>query len=199
MKISLLLKDIVRKNKKEKISINDILNVNKNNSYFLIFLLAVLSLIPTPFPIPIFSNFFGIVMTILFSQIFLDAKKLKLPKFIGNISIKKTIFEKLVNKTVVYIEKIENVSCRRITFYKNKFFMITIKFLLLIMCMCVITPLPIINTLPAVGVIITIFGILNSDGIFVIIGILFGILGISTLGLAIVFGKIFLQKIGFLK
>ena len=43
MKISLLLKDIVKKNKKDKISIADILETNKNNSYFLVFLMEKLS------------------------------------------------------------------------------------------------------------------------------------------------------------
>ena len=103
MKISLLLKDIVRKNEKDRISIADILETNKNNSYFLVFLMAILSLIPTPFPFPFFSSFFGIVASILFLQIFFGVKNLRLPNFVKKMSVKKEMFEKVVNKVLVYI------------------------------------------------------------------------------------------------
>lgn len=199
MKISSLLKDIIKKNKKEEISIADILETNKNNSYFLVFLMAVLSLIPTPFPFPLFSSFFGIVASVLFIQIFFGAKNLRLPNFVKKMSVKKEIFEKVVNKALSYIEKIENVSCRRITFYKNRILMLCVKFVILSMCLLLIIPIPLTNTLPAFGIIITIFGILNSDGIFVLVGILLSVVGGVIFLLSMFFGKVLLQKIGILK
>lgn len=199
MKISLLLKDIVRKNEKDRISIADILETNKNNSYFLVFLMAILSLIPTPFPFPFFSSFFGIVASILFLQIFFGVKNLRLPNFVKKMSVKKEVFEKVVNKVLVYIEKIEKNSCRRMTFYKNKILMIVIKFIILAMCLSLIIPVPLTNTLPAFGIIITVFGILNSDGVFVLSGVLLSIVGGSIFLLSVFFGKVLLQKFGLLK
>lgn len=199
MKISLLLKDIVRKNEKDRISIADILETNKNNSYFLVFLMAILSLIPTPFPFPFFSSFFGIVASILFLQIFFGVKNLRLPNFVKKMSVKKEMFEKVVNKVLVYIEKIEKNSYRRMTFYKNRILMIAIKFVILAMCLLLIIPVPLTNTLPAFGIIITIFGILNSDGLFVFGGVLLSIIGGSIFLLSVFFGKVLLQKFGWLK
>ena len=199
MKISLLLKDIVRKNEKDRISIADILETNKNNSYLLVFLMAILSLIPTPFPFPFFSSFFGIVASILFLQIFFGVKNLRLPNFVKKMSVKKEVFEKVVNKVLVYIEKIEKNSCRRMTFYKNKILMIVIKFIILAMCLSLIIPVPLTNTLPAFGIIITVFGILNSDGVFVLSGVLLSIVGGSIFLLSVFFGKVLLQKFGLLK
>lgn len=189
MKISRLLCNITKKNNEDKISIENILQTNKESSYFIIFLMAVLSLIPTPFPFPIFSSVFGGVLILLSLQMLFGVNDLKLPKMIKNFSIKRTFVAIITEKSATFLRRIEILSKPRLKFYKNKYVLILINFLIFISSICITIPIPLTNTLPAIAIIIITFGLLNNDGLFVIIGIIASIVGISFFILGLIYGK----------
>lgn len=189
MKISKLLYNITKKNNDDKISINNILQTNGASSYFIIFLMSVLSLIPAPFPFPIFSSAFGIILILLSLQMLFGIRELKLPKIIKNFSVKRTFVAIITEKSANFLRRIEILSKPRLKFYKNKYVLILINLLIFISSICIAIPIPFTNTLPAIAIIIMTFGLLNNDGLFVIIGILSSIIGISFFILGIFYGK----------
>lgn len=195
MKTSELLDDIATKNQVDKISIDNILQSNTESSYFLIFIMALLSLIPTPFPFPIISNIFGIILIILSTQLLFNVKTLKLPKFIREFSIKREYVVLIIEKSSSLLRRVEFFTKNRFYFYKNPVIKCIINIIIFLSSICIAIPIPLTNTIPAIGIIILTFGILNNDGLFILFGLLFSVCGIVIFVLVLIYGKVFIHKI----
>lgn len=159
-----------------RINIANILEENKNGSYFILFFMTVLTFIPTPAPIPIISSLISILCIILSFQIMINKSDIFLPKFFKNLSIERKTLDKIVKRINPYLIRLETVTKKRIRFIFSKNGLILLNTFLFLLSANLFIPLPITNMIPAMSIMIIVFGVLNNDGLFVLIGLLIGML-----------------------
>lgn len=159
-----------------RINIANILEENKNGSYFILFFMTVLTFIPTPAPIPIISSLVSILCIILSFQIMINKSDIFLPKLFKNLSIERKTLDKIVKRINPYLIRLETVTKKRIGFIFSKNWLILLNTFLFLLSANLFIPLPITNMIPAMSIMIIVFGVLNNDGLFVLIGLLIGML-----------------------
>lgn len=178
-----------------KINIFDILEKNKNGSYFILFFITILTFIPTPAPIPIISSLISILCMILSFQIMINKNKIFLPKFFKNLSIKRKTLNKIIKIINPYLIKLESITKKRMLFISSGNRLILLNIFLFLLSLNLFIPLPITNMIPAIAIIIIIFGILNIDGLFVLIGLLIGILSFLITARLLIFYKYLIERV----
>ncbi|MDR2777622.1 MAG: exopolysaccharide biosynthesis protein, partial [Rickettsiales bacterium] len=165
--ISGLLRELreLREGDDEKISLERILNGGGENPYFALFLMALLSLIPTPAPIPVISNFFGILCCIIVLQILRGREKVVLPKFLGSISMKKQTLDRTIAKINPFFDRVERMTRERFNFIWDRALFYIVNILLLMISVAMVVPIPLLSAVPSTAMIVATFGLLNRDGL----------------------------------
>ncbi len=156
-----------------KINIENILNNNNENAYFLLIITTILSFLPF-----IFAFFFGTINVYISVQIILRRKIILLPKIIRNLSIKKQLLINIIDKIYPIIVKIETKTKNRMLFFFVKKYFNLLKIFILILSIIIMIPIPLSGTIPAISLLLVLFGILNKDGFIVLIGLIIGMIGI---------------------
>ncbi|MDR1494545.1 MAG: exopolysaccharide biosynthesis protein [Rickettsiales bacterium] len=173
------LLDGLRNLDSERVSLEQILNGKDGGGpYFALFIMALLSLIPTPAPIPVISNFFGILCCLIAFQILLGKKSLIIPKFLGKISIKKQTLNSILGKIGPFFHRIEKITREHLNFSASKSISYMIDIFLLVISITMVAPIPLLTMIPTIAMMVTTFGLLNNDGLFVILGLLIGTLSV---------------------
>ncbi|MDR0571889.1 MAG: exopolysaccharide biosynthesis protein [Rickettsiales bacterium] len=179
----------------DKISLQQIFFSSENNSYFTLMMMAVLSLLPTPFVIPLVSNFFGVLMTIISFQIMTNRKTFKIPKRFLNIKIKRVTLINIIEKNSFIFKKIEFLTKHRLIFLFNSNTKVhVINFVNFLMSILVLIPLPFITNPPAFSTIFMILGLLNKDGLFILLGFVMAVLSFLFCVLVCFGGKAIILK-----
>lgn len=157
------------------------------------FLMVILSL-PSALPVPApgYSTPFGILIFLLAVQLMIGAKIPWLPPKMMNHPIKLTTVQKFLQAGNPWLQRIEAISRPRLTYICTTLpGKITIGSAIALMAISMMIPVPGTNTLPAMGVFVTSFGLLEDDGAITLGGLimcLFGaILTISILS-ALIWG-----------
>lgn len=190
----LLIKVIKKFDSKTKVKLSDILLSNGSDSnYFIVLLLALLSMIPTPFPIPLISIFFGSILIIISAQIlFRKSEILYIPQTILNISFKKELVKKIINKFLPKINRLEvyiRIKGKKFNSI-SKSFLFFIHLCLLISSIIIIIPIPLLSTIPSFAIASICFGLINKNKFFIDTGIVLTIFSIVVLMLFYFFGKL---------
>lgn len=165
----------------DKISIGTLIESNNESPYFIVLLVTLIVLAPIPF----ISNAFSIISVIVMYQVISGRKVLILPKFILNIKIKRLSLVYSIEKLSPLFRRIEFLTKNRLLFLTNKKF---VNILLFILSILSISPVPFIAFFSGCGILFVIFGFLNMDGLFVLIGVLLGILNFSLNLIVVLFG-----------
>ena len=123
-------------------------------------------------------------------------EKVWIHKFIVKKKINKKKIDKIFNKIISILKKMEKYTKKRLNFMDGKIQNKVIAFTLFLIGITCLTPFPFINTLPGISVILISFGILNKDGVITILGYICSIFGflvvISTFSLTLkLISKIF--------
>ncbi|MDR2077900.1 MAG: exopolysaccharide biosynthesis protein [Rickettsiales bacterium] len=179
----------------EKISIEQILQDNHDNLYFVLFFMMALSLIPTPGPIPFISNFCGILGSLISFSLIRGKKTVYMPKFIARMAIAKRILGKIIEKINPIFIKIENGTRKRITFLNGKKSLRFLNWFIFLLSLDLIVPIPILTFMPSIAVILIVFGLLNDDGLITAAGILLGLLSLLTTVKIWLWGKALVAKL----
>ena len=191
--VGILLKKILRKFKdKKKIKIKDVFPLDsKDSAYFIILLNSIFSMIPAPIPIPITSILFGIIILVLVLQVLINKKKLYIPEKILNISFKKNLLDKVINKVLPGIRKLEIYIKRKKRFKEinNKNYIFILNICILISSLIMLLPISMISTIPACAIVAICFGIINKNKLFANIGIFLTLLSISSVFVFYTIGK----------
>lgn len=161
------------------------------------FLLVILSLPSAlPLPAPIISIPFGIMMFLLAIQLIAGAKRPWLPPRIVNSSMKLEKAQAFVVASIPLLQRLEELTSPRLSFVCTSFpGRLVIGMAIIFMSVFMMIPIPGTNTVPAIGIFITSFGLLEDDGLISLAG-----LAICTLVMAIaigmvIYGRIFLEQI----
>jgi hypothetical protein len=193
-KTSVLLSNIKDGLVDDKIPLKQIFFSDENNSYFILTITVILSFIPTPFVIPLISNFFGILIIIISFQIMLG-KKVKIPQKISNIKIERQTIIIIIEKSNFFFKKIEFLTKHRLLFVFNSETKVRfINFVNFLLSFLIIIPLPVITNIPAFSIMLSVLGLVNKDGLFIFLGFILAILSFVLLFLLYIKSKVMLAK-----
>lgn len=155
----------------EKVTLGDILNLSGERTFgFLFVLLSLPSALPIP--APGYSIPFGVVMFVLAGQLLLGRRRPWLPASWQKKGFELTQVQKIVKAGLPWLKRIEVLSRPRLTSICTTYpgrCLLGILIALMSISMCI--PIPGTNTLPAIGIFITGFGLLDDDGLISLAGV----------------------------
>lgn len=188
-----LIKDVVDNNKADRISIQDLINSMDGVGFGLTFIFfAFFVFIPLPPPVP---SIVAVPMIFFSLQMIIGYSSPKLPKIFARWTIKRSILEIVVRKSSPYIYKIEQILRPRLLFMTSPIIERIIGLFLMIFSSFVLIPVPFSNLIPAFAILLTSFGMMSKDGLFIILGIITGVIGSIVSVFAITIGVEFLNYI----
>ena len=183
---SALINDIYNKNVEDNIKVGTLLKSIDSGGFALLNLIfSIILMIPLPPPIAIIA---GLIVMFLSFQMIIGMKEVWLPKFITEKSIKRTTLTVIVEKSTIYLYKLERFTRRRFTFVSNPITERIIGAFIFFLAGITLTPIVFANTIPGLAIILISFGMINKDGLMVIIGFIVSIFSIFVVWLMISVG-----------
>ena len=172
----------------EQVTLADILNLAEERTFgFLFILLALPSALPIP--APGYSIPFGIVMFVLAMQLMAGRHRPWLPKSWKEKGFGLTQVQKVIKAGLPWLQRIEVLSRPRLTpVCTSRGGRIVLGLAIALMAMCMMIPIPGTNTLPAIGIFITGFGLLDDDGFISLAGITVCLIAGSLVGVILFAG-----------
>lgn len=190
---SALINDIYNKNVEDNIKVGTLLKSIDSGGFALLNLIfSIILMIPLPPPIAIIA---GLIVMFLSFQMIIGMKEVWLPKIITEKSIKRTTLTVIVEKSTIYLYKLERFTRRRFTFVSNPITERIIGAFIFFLAGITLTPIVFANTIPGLAIILISFGMINKDGLMVIIGFIVGIFSIFVVWLMISVGLNVVMKV----
>ena len=119
LKASQLIRNVVNHHQKDKITIGDLMTVMDVGGFGLVLLIFSLPIIvPMPPPMP---SIIALPLIIFSLQMFIGMQVPKLPKFLTNITISRSLLAIGVEKTMPFFHRIEKLLKPRMQFFDNEF------------------------------------------------------------------------------
>ncbi|WP_341762117.1 MULTISPECIES: exopolysaccharide biosynthesis protein [unclassified Candidatus Tisiphia] len=174
-----------QKEKKEKTRISELLvDFHENGLLLTILFFAIPVAIPLPYP-PGFTTIVGIPLMILSMQMLLGFRQVSLPSKINNYQISNDILINISDKIVPKIKFVEKYIRPRFSFAASIYCEQFIGLISLICSIAISIPLPLTNAIPALGITIMALGLLNRDGLTIVLGFITSIVGLIIAFIAI--------------
>ncbi|HQZ12708.1 MAG TPA: exopolysaccharide biosynthesis protein [Devosia sp.] len=174
-RLSAILSSIACAQDRERISIGDLLDALRHRALgALMFIFAVPTALPMP---PGVSAVVGAPLLFLSAQLMLGMKPW-LPKLITDRSLSRVDFEKVVTVVTPWLARAEGIMRPRMTFLAAKPSVYVIGLLCLILSIILFLPIPLGNMLPSIAIAIMSLGLLERDGVWIVLGFVTGIVSI---------------------
>lgn len=172
------LRNVVRQNRQDVISIEDLKKSLHGRGFgFLMLIFALPLAIPMPY-IPGLTTILSLPLIIFAVQMMFGADSPWLPAWLGKKSIKRSTLAFIVMKTSPIIKKMEKFIRPRFSIIISPTGTKIVGFLAFIFSLSIALPLPLTNLLPAIGIFFMAFGLLNRDGVTIVLGAFIGIIGV---------------------
>ncbi|WP_435164112.1 exopolysaccharide biosynthesis protein [Falsirhodobacter sp. 1013] len=181
-RLSEVLEEIAHDPARIRISIADLIDAMAGRAFgALLLIFALPNVLPTP---PGTSGILGLPLVFLAAQLMLG-KMPWLPAFIATRSMERASFAALVGKMTPILGRAEKLLVPRLAFMISPLAQRFLGAALLILALVLALPIPLGNMLPALAMTIISLGVLERDGLWVIIGLVLG-----AVSLVIVWGVI---------
>ncbi len=185
---SKVLEQIVDAHEGDTISLFELSHALHTRGFgILILLFALPPCIPGMLP-PI-PTLFGVPLCFFCLQMAFAQPQPWLPKFLGKRQIKRTHLSFLVEKGARVLRPIEKVVRPRLRVFDSLTGERLLGLFGFLCALCIVLPIPLTNYIPSVGLVLISLGLLSKDGVFVVLGILAGIVGIVLTLLALKYGQ----------
>lgn len=153
-----------------RISFDDILDALSERSFgALMILFAALNLVPLP---PGSSTIFGIPLVLLSIQMLLGFEKPWFPAFMRRKSMQVETYRRFIAKLEPMLVRFEKLARPRYWFVPQMIVERVVSIVALLMSLIVILPVPLINQLPALGIVLLAIGLGEQDGVWLGTGLL---------------------------
>lgn len=153
----------------------------------LLLVLALPNLIPIP--APGLSAIAGAPLILVTLQMILGRKSPWFPDFIGKRKLKTEQLRRVCIRVVPVMEKLELLTSPRLKFLAKPPVDRVIALICAVLSLMIMMPIPFGNALPALAICFFAIGILQRDGLFVLVGLLVTLLGTAAISAFI--GQIF--------
>lgn len=188
-----ILNRMYTKNLEDNIKIGVLLKSADSGGFALLNLIfSLIIVIPTPPPIATIS---ALIVMFFSAQMVIGFREVWLPKFITEKSIKRTTLALIVGKSSLYLSKLEKFTRRRLTFMNYDIIEKFIGLVLFILAGVSLTPIIFANSVPGLAMIMVSFGLLNKDGLIIILGFIIGLISVFVVWSILVFGQALVLKI----
>lgn len=184
--VSQVLLDLKNTLPEEKVCTFDILEALESRGFgFLLFIFAL----PAAIPLPGLGINIIIALPLLFLTVqqAMGRQSLWIPEKMKYKSINRAQFETIVDKALPLITKLEIFVKPRLGFITGGVFSNLIGIAGLIMTLSICIPLPLTNTVPAMGIALMAIGVIMRDGLAVIAGALLGLAWVTMITYVLVF------------
>ncbi|MGB7085717.1 MAG: exopolysaccharide biosynthesis protein, partial [Phormidesmis sp.] len=160
--------------------LNEILEIAGERTFgFLFVLLALPSALPIP--APGYSVPFGIVMLLLAVQLVIGREQPWLPESFRKRGFERSTIQEFLSKGMPWLQRIETVARPRLTpVCTSRTGRMVIGLAIALMSISMMIPIPLTNTLPAIGIFVTGFGLLDDDGAISLAGLTICAIAFST-------------------
>ena len=176
--VSEILKKVGQKQKGGKTKISELMEDFHENGILLAMIFFSLPVaIPLPYP-PGFTTVMGIPLMILSIQMLLGNKKVSLPQKINDYELKNSTLRAISDKVVPRLVSVEKYVKPRFSFAKSVYCEQFIGFISLLAAFSVALPIPLTNAIPALGIAVMALGLLNRDGLVIIVGFFITVIGL---------------------
>ena len=166
-RLSTILLRIATKPGRDRIYIRDLLRELDHRAIAaMLFIFAVPNTIPVP---PGVSGVLGAPLIFLAAQLMLGRAPW-LPRLIADRSFARTDFEKVVTKVGPWLQKAERLMRPRLEFLAKPPSEYLIGAIVLLLSIILFLPIPLGNMLPAIAICVLALGLIERDGIWVLIG-----------------------------
>ncbi|PWV61183.1 exopolysaccharide biosynthesis protein [Plasticicumulans acidivorans] len=182
-RVSQLLEDCLHGHTDERISLGALLDRLGSRSFGLLLLLFALpNLIPLP---PGVSSLFGLPLVLLAAQLACGRGQPWLPHWLRRRSLNRASFERIVHKALPWLRRIENLLCERLRWLTGPFAARLLGAYCLLMALLVLIPFPGSNMLPSAVIAMVALGLLERDGLPVMLGLFCGVAVFGVIRLAV--------------
>jgi hypothetical protein len=179
-RLSAILTAIAEAQDKDRISIEDLLRALRHRALgALMFIFAVPTALPMP---PGVSAVLGAPLLFLTAQLTLGMRPW-LPRFITQRSLSRADFANVVATVVPWLAKAEGVMRPRLTMLARRPAVQLVGLIALCMSIVLFLPIPLGNMLPSIAICIMALGVLERDGVWILLGI-----GVALASVIIVWG-----------
>ncbi|MEL6780305.1 MAG: exopolysaccharide biosynthesis protein [Cyanobacteria bacterium J06597_16] len=153
------------------VTLNEILEIAGERTFgFLFVLLSLPSALPIP--APGYSTPFGVVMFLLAAQLIVGSEQPWLPEKFRKRGFERKTVQGFIRKGIPWLERIETVARPRLTpLCTSRVGRMAIGIAIALMSISMMIPIPLTNTLPAIGIFVTGFGLLDDDGAISLAGL----------------------------
>jgi hypothetical protein len=159
----------------ERVRVRDIIESLGHRSFGFILLIFAL---PNSLPIlgiPGVSTITGLPMLFVAVQMALGHKRVYLPRWIADSSIATADFQKLITKVAPWLRRVEKLMRPRIPLLTQGSAERWLGAFCVLLAFLLVLPIPLGNLLPALGILFIALGLIESDGVCVLVGIAIGI------------------------
>ena len=176
-RLSAILTAIAEAEDRDRISVGDLLEALKRRALgALMFIFAIITALPMP---PGVSAIVGAPLVFLAGQLMLGMNAW-LPKLISDRSLSRVDFHRVVRVASPWLARAEGIMRPRFTFLARRPAIHLIGFVALVMALLVLLPIPGANMAPSVAICIIALGMLERDGVWIVIGALVGIVSTAV-------------------
>ncbi|MFD2649591.1 exopolysaccharide biosynthesis protein [Devosia albogilva] len=174
-RLSAILRAIARDGTRERISIGDLLHAMEHRAIgALMFIFAVPNAIPVP---PGVSAVLGAPLIFLSFQLMLGQRPW-LPRVITDRSLSRHEFEKVVDLAAPWLAKAERLMRPRLQQLARPPAEYVVGLVCLILAVILFLPIPLGNMLPAFTICVLALGVLERDGVWIIIGMILAVVAV---------------------
>ncbi|TVQ06311.1 MAG: exopolysaccharide biosynthesis protein [Leptolyngbya sp. DLM2.Bin27] len=171
-----------------QVTLKEILDLAGERTFgFLFVLLALPSALPVP--APGYSIPFGIVLFLLAVQLIVGRTRPWLPEGWKLRQFDLATVQKIIGAGIPWLRRLETVARPRLTpVCASRPGRTVIGVAIALMAMSMMLPIPLTNTLPAIGIFVTGFGLLDDDGAISLGGLVICLMGAIMTTLILLFG-----------
>ena len=170
---------VVVEHKKESMTVGEIKNALHERGFGILLAIAAIPIcLPVPVP-PGYTTIFSIPLFIFSIQMVLGMQVPWLPSWIERKSIKRESLEKIIAKANPWLKKIENRMQPRMTYISVHTWERIIGIFAFVFALSISLPIPMTNFPPGWGILVMSLGLLNRDGVTILIGMIIGTIGIG--------------------
>ncbi len=176
--VSQLLGDFSKSHQEAKVTIGHLVQTLGSRGYgLLILVLDLPNLIPLP--LPGLSTIFGVPLALISLQMLLGFNRPWLPKRILESGIDKDNFHKLFTKAQPAMQKVERVLQPRLMAFTHPWMKPVLGLAIMIMAATMSLPIPLGNLILAVPIALIALGMIEKDGLFVLLGLILGAVALA--------------------
>ena len=153
------------------VTLDEILEIAGERTFGFLFVLLAL---PSALPLPatVVSTPLGVVMFLLAVQLIAGSEQPWLPEKFRKKGFERSQVQGLIGKGIPWLQKIERVAKPRLTpVCTSRLGRTIIGCAIALMSISMMIPIPLTNTLPAIGIFVTGFGLLDDDGAISLAGL----------------------------